>query len=416
MPAMLFRFYTRLLLCCATTAWAEPIAVTLDTTHGMTRAGQPYFVQGAGGDKQLDKLAARGANSLRTWSTEGLGKILDEAAKLGLTVSVGIWLEPDSSWFSYTNPEHRAKQTERVKKEVMAFRDYPALLAWGLGNECEGEGTNAAFWQQLDALAVLLKSLDSAHPTFTALAGLTQDKATGLNQHAPHLDFIGVNTYGGLFGLRKIVERVGWKRPWMLTEWGPQGYWECRKSATGAPLEQTSTEKASMMARAYDEVIATPQGGSFLGSYAFIWGWKYEASDTWFGLMTQAGDTTASVDVLEERWAKRKPQNTAPQVKPLQGVPTETISPGSSFEAHTNASDAESDAMKWRWAVLPEQGGRDAKGHATQPPQVPGCVPKEAQDHATITAPKKAGNYRLYVWITDGNGHAATANAPFAVK
>ena len=52
----------------------------------MTRGGKPYIVQGVGGDKKLRELAARGGNSIRTWSTKGLGKILDEAQSLNLTV------------------------------------------------------------------------------------------------------------------------------------------------------------------------------------------------------------------------------------------------------------------------------------------------------------------------------------------
>ena len=82
----------------------EAIPVVL-TAAGMTRGGKPYFVQGVGGDKRLPELAKRGGNSIRTWSTTGLDKILDEAHSLDLTVSAGIWLESECSWFSYKNPE-----------------------------------------------------------------------------------------------------------------------------------------------------------------------------------------------------------------------------------------------------------------------------------------------------------------------
>ena len=83
----------------------------------------------------MSELATRGANSIRTWSTDHLIETLDEAQKLGLTVSAGIWLEPECSWFSYSNAEHCARQTERVRKDITQYRNHPALLAWGLGNE-----------------------------------------------------------------------------------------------------------------------------------------------------------------------------------------------------------------------------------------------------------------------------------------
>jgi hypothetical protein len=87
----------------------------------------------------------------------------------------------------------------------------------------------------------MVKGIDPAHPTFTAVAGMTEQKAKGLNEHAPHLDYVGVNTYGGLFSLRGQLAKIGWTRPWLVTEWGPQGFWERPKSKSGAPLEQTST-------------------------------------------------------------------------------------------------------------------------------------------------------------------------------
>ena len=162
---------------------AAAIPVTVDAVKGMTRGGQPYFVKGAGGSGNLEALAARGANSTRTWTTGGLKEILDQAESLGLTVSAGIWLESECSWFSYSNPEHCAKQAARVREEVLRYRDHPALLAWGIGNEIEGDGTNIPLWQQLDRLAKLVKELDPAHPTYTAVAGANEAKVKGLMDH-----------------------------------------------------------------------------------------------------------------------------------------------------------------------------------------------------------------------------------------
>lgn len=414
MLRMMSRLIAFTLLVCTTGAWSAPIAVTVDAEHGMTRGGKPYFVKGAGGDTHLDLLAARGANSLRTWSTDGLEKTLAEAGKLGLTVSAGIWLEPECSWFSYHKPQDCAKQAERVKQQVLQFREHPALLAWGLGNEMEGDGNNTPYWQQLDQLAMLVKSLDAAHPTFTAIAGLNPAKAAGLNQYTFHLDYLGINTYGGLFSLRKQIDEMGWKRPWMVTEWGPQGFWERPKHSSGAPLEQTSTEKAAMMARSYDDVIA--KGGPCLGSYAFVWAWKYEATATWFGLLTQDGETTGSVDVLEQRWTGRAPVNHAPEVTPLEGLPKATVAPGTTFKAHLTASDPDHDALAWRWQVLPEKPALDAKGLPLPSPALDASVPPKVTNEATVTAPQAPGVYRVYVQVSDGHGHAATANAPFEVK
>jgi hypothetical protein len=395
-------------------AFAAPVPVTVDAKLGMRRAGEQYFVKGAGGETELERLAARGANSIRTWGTETLANTLADAERFGLTVSAGIWLESECSWFSYAKPEHCAQQAERVRQEVLKFRAHPALLAWGIGNESEGDGTNVAYWQQLERLAVLVKELDPAHPTFTAVAGLSAQKASGLNQYTPHLDFVGVNTYGGLFSLREHLRKVGWTRPWLVTEWGPQGFWERPKGKSGAPLEQTSTEKAAMMARVYDQVIA--QGPACLGSYAFVWGWKFEATATWFGLLTHRGETTAAVDALEEKWTGRQPANRAPATQSIQGVPADPLSPGTKLTVHVPATDPEGDPLSWTWAVLPEAVRHEPGKTPPMPAAIPDTIIATRSNEATVQAPAKPGIYRLYVWISDGKGHAATANTPFEVK
>ena len=332
---------------------AVPVKVTAD---GMPRDGKPYFVKGAGGSGSLEQLAARGANSIRTWTTNGSrGNPRSGGAKLGLTVSAGIWLEPEMFWFSYSNPEHCAKQAERVRKEVMRYRDHPALLAWGIGNEIEGDGNQRRLLAAARPPRVMVKELDPAHPTFTAVAGMSEAKADGLmNAHAPHLDYVGINTYGGVFGLRKHLENIGWKRPWMLTEWGPRGFWESPKTKSGAPLEQTSSEKAGMIREAYQNVMYAD--GGCLGSYVFVWGWKFEATATWFGVFTHEGETTAVGGCAAGSVERQHFQaNRAPDIGKLGGVPKSpmTARQRASMPAR-RPTDPDGDPLDWHWAVLPE--------------------------------------------------------------
>lgn len=394
---------------------ATPTAVPVEIgAEGMKRGGKPYFVKGAGGSGSMEDLASRGGNSLRTWTTNGLGEILDQAQSLGLTVSAGIWLEPECRWFSYRNPEHCAKQAERVEKEVMLYRNHPALLAWGLGNEVEGDGSNAAFWQQLDRLALLVEKLDPAHPTFTTVAGVNQAKVDGLKAHAPHLDYLGVNTYQAVFSLRKHLHKLGWDRPWLLTEWGARGFWESPKSLSGAPIEQTSSEKAVMMRRAYQEVLFP--GDGCLGSYVFVWGWKFEASATWFGIYTHEGDITAAADVLQEMWSSKPPGNQAPSIGRLRGVPKTPLVQGAGFTADVETADPDGDPLSWHWAVLPEPSRHHGHQKFPMPPAVEHAIDEPSAPTAKVKAPATPGIYRLHVWVKDGKGHAATANMPFEVR
>ncbi|MEZ6106120.1 MAG: hypothetical protein R3B96_08420 [Pirellulaceae bacterium] len=56
----------------------------------LTRGGEPYEVHGVGGQTDLAALAGLGGNSIRTWSTDGIDALLDEAHANGLTVCVGF--------------------------------------------------------------------------------------------------------------------------------------------------------------------------------------------------------------------------------------------------------------------------------------------------------------------------------------
>ena len=392
---------------------AAPVPVKIVPGKGLTRGGKSYFIKGAGGTGRMDELVKRGGNSVRTWSTDGLGATLDAAQKHGLTVCAGIWLEPECDWFSYAKPEHCARQTARVLKDVTEFRHHPALLFWGLGNESEGDGKNGAYWKQLGALAQLVHQEDPDHPVFTAVAGLSAEKSAGLNEHAPHMDFVGINIYGELPGLREHLTKVKWTRPWVVTEFGPQGFWERPRAAWGAPFEQTSTEKAAMLRNAYQKAVAP--AGDCWGGYAFLWGHKQEATATWFGLFTPEGESTASVDVLEEVWTGKPPGNRAPDVTPLK-LSLTTLKPGQAFTATATGTDPDSDPLTWHWSVTPESAGRDAKGREKSPAPVPAAIVKSGEGTAEFRAPSQPGAWRVFLRVTDGKGHAATANAPFQVK
>jgi hypothetical protein len=401
-------------LACTTSVLGEAIPAVI-TKDGLQRGGQPYFIKGVGGDTRLAEMKAVGVNSFRTWSHDQLDKQLPEAEKHGLTVCAGIWLEPECEWFSYRKPEHCERQLKRVREIVRKHKDASALLFWGLGNESEGDGHNAAYWQQLDRLAQMVHKEDPAHPTFTALAGVSEEKAAGLNEHAPHLDFIGINTYGALRGLRTDLDKLGWARPWVVTEYGPQGFWERPKTSWGSPLEQTSTEKARTVEEGYRRAILP--GARCLGGYAFLWGQKQEATATWFGLFTRHGEGIATLDMLEQIWTGRVPANTAPVVKELKSTANlGAIKPGAAFQAHLEAFDPNGDTLTYRWEVMTEAIKRDREGREIPVDPIPGCVDSAGKSKVEVTAPKQPGKYRLFGYALDGKGHAGTANVPFRVE
>src|ERR1041384_4850801 len=58
--------------------------------YNLYRNGEPYFIKGAGGYKNFERLKDCGGNSVRLWSTVGAKEYLDKAQALGLTVTLGL--------------------------------------------------------------------------------------------------------------------------------------------------------------------------------------------------------------------------------------------------------------------------------------------------------------------------------------
>ena len=405
-----------LLLSLATThAAAEAVPVKMVPGVGIMRGGEPYFVKGAAGDQYLDELVATGGNSIRTWSTNGLGPILDDAQKRGLTVCAGIWLEPECNWFSYSKPEHCVRQTERVKKEVLQHRDHPALLFWGLGNEAEGDGNNADYWKQLEVLAKAVKEIDPAHPTFTAVAGLQPAKVAGLQAHTPSLDFVGINTYGALHALRGYLAKANWTRPWVVTEYGARGFWESPRTSWDAPIEPTSGNKVRDIRKGYEAAIKP--AGDCWGGYVFLWGQKQEATSTWFGIFTENGEATAVLDLMHELWKGQPPRHRAPELKRLiSSAAQKEIATSSEFTAQAEATDPDGDSLTYHWTVTPESSGRDNKNKERKTKPLPQSVITAEGTSATFRAPEKPGAYRVHLRVTDNRKRAATGNFPIKVK
>lgn len=126
---------------------AKRSVVSVDPTqqaYQLTRNGKPYFIRGAGGREHLEELVKAGGNSIRTWGADDLESLLDEAHRLGLTVTVGLWLGHERHGFNYQDDKAIVEQLEKARDNILRYKDRPALLMWGVGNEIEGDGGNPA--------------------------------------------------------------------------------------------------------------------------------------------------------------------------------------------------------------------------------------------------------------------------------
>jgi hypothetical protein len=392
----------------------------------LVRDGTPFVIRGAGGESHLDVLAACGGNAIRTWGVESAGKLvdgkplLDRAHELGIAVTVGIWLAHERHGFDYGDAAKVAEQRRQVEEAVRRFKDHPALLSWGLGNEMEGPtgaGASPAVWQEVNHLAKLVKRIDPHHPVMPVVANVNAGKVAAIRTHAPEIDILGVNAYAGAAGVGGRLREFGWSKPYCVTEFGVPGPWETDHTDWNAPIEPSSRAKAAATYVTCDEIMADTKG--CLGTYVFLWGSKQEATGSWFSMFLPTGEKTPRVDAIARAWTGGWPANRAPVLKDVS-MPLENsrIRPGGRVAVRARYEDPEGDPLAYSWEVLEESRDRREGGDAERRPDAVRGAVKGAADPgaAEVIAPTKPGAYRLFVTVRDGRGSAATDNWAFFVS
>ena len=380
--------------------------------------GKPFEVKGVGGEGALELLRDSGGNTVRTWGIgETTPEMLDEAHRLGLKVALGYWIGHERHGFSYTDWGSVTGQADALFAAVRKFKDHPAVLLWGIGNEMEGfESTsNPAIYTQIEYLAKKVKEIDPNHPVMTVTAEIGKRQIEGLNRFCPSVDIHGINSYGGVVSLPKRYKEGGGVKPYVITEFGPAGTWETEPNRWGMPDELSSTEKAKYYRRAYETVHADPL---CLGSFAFMWGSKQEASATWFGLLLPSGEKLAGVDELTQLWSGKPAENLCPVIQSiaLQG-PNQLLDQGAIIEVKLEASDPEGKELKVTW-VLTEDWKETAEGgdeRPAPPTYSEAILPESTASHARIQIPQNGGTFRVYAYVVDPAGGAATANVSIKV-
>jgi hypothetical protein len=402
-------------------AFPQPVPVELvqnaDGAWQLLRDGKPYFIRGAGGSGSKELLAASGANTFRTWGVgPEMGDQLDEAQALGLTVVVGHWLGHPRHGFDYNDLDMVSEQFARVREDVLKYKDHPAVLLWAIGNEMEGfaEGDDAAVWSHVQALATMIKDIDPNHPTMTVTAEIGGAKVRAVHSLCPDVDIMGINSYGGLPSVPKRYRRLKGTKPIVVTEFGPPGTWEIGMTEFGAPPELTSTEKAAVYRDAFT-AGCLDFGDMCLGGFAFTWGFKMEATSTWFGMFLPNGDKLASVDAMTEIWSGQPPANLCPEIRSFGLQGSDVVAPGDTVKVTLDIVDPEGAEVAVKWIVRGETEDYFTGGdHRAVPFELDGIVVDSSPTGATLVVPG-GGIYRVYMFASDGSGAGATATVPIKV-
>jgi hypothetical protein len=381
---------------------------------------QPYFVKGAGGRKYIPELKAAGANTIRTWSTDFVTPVLDEAQKNGLKVCLGLWMKQERHKFNYSDPEAVASQLEKLRSAVRRYKNHPALLMWCCGIEVEsGAGTNVAVYKAINDVARMVHEEDRNHPTTTAFAdlGYNNIKAALAAQYCPELDIFGVNSYGGLATMADRLKNVGWTRPYMIMEFGPKGQWEVSRTSWESEVEQMPLDKAAFYLESYNKSISSQENWC-LGSFVFSWDYKFECTPTWYSMHLPDGSRMNPCDTMWRAWSGRDPTNRCPQIRWIgSSLDRQKVGPNKPFILDVDATDPEGDALRIEWILMSEVKKKGADGFTTTDLKPIGNrITDGTLKKAKIMTPTAAGAYRVFVYVYDGRGNASSANMPFYVE
>jgi hypothetical protein len=417
--------------------------------------GRNGTIRGVGGWTNMEQAKSAGADALRTWHLSDLPDAVVKAEARGLKISAGIWLTHNKTRYETCHESDLEEDTywqhelKTYLAAVRAAKNSSSILWWTVGNEMELEVNWAAgtecLWKRLEWVARAVKAEDPDHPIGTVFAGLHQEKVNNVLKLCPSIDFLGVNSYGdSSLRVGSDLASWNWPKPYTILEYGPTGHWEAPVTAWGAFIEETSSQKVARYLATCNSCQLDP---SCIGGFAFVWGWKWEKTGTWYGMFNEWDDVTKGVTAnctscssevvaaVESCWKAEVPSTAPPTIHSvsLNGA----VLAGMRFSVDLQTSTIEVNATQKQghpltavWAVT-EDVVSDAIGGAFEAtnPLISGLFGTSKSSGLGLSTQLNTSkltpstNYRLYVFVREDPSfcgstcprHEAVANMPFHI-
>lgn len=399
------------------------VSQNADGQYRLLVDGKDFQVKGAGVEfGQISTLAENGGNAFRTWRTDNgrhdAIEVLDAAYEHNLMVLMGLEVGRERHGYDYGNKAWVQQQFDHIISEVERLKQHPALLGWAIGNELNLGQNDLRIFDAVNDISKKIHEIDPNHVTTTTLAGIDKRVVDYIKEHCTDIDFLSIQYYGEIEHLHEHLEEAGYDGPYMITEWGVTGHWEVQRTKWDVAIEPTSYEKAKSIINRYD-VITNKDTGRCLGSFVFLWGQKQERTPTWYGMFLEDGSKTESVDAMHYLWTGNWPENRCPSIQQLtlngaDAYQNVTLQSRQAFEAQVMYRNYENDSLNFYWEIMKESTDLGWGGDYESKPDV--VFSAKGKDKITINAPAENGAYRLFIYIKDEFGNAATANIPFLVK
>ena len=405
-------------------AYSQPSKVEvikINNSYTLLKDGEPYYIKGAGAKDHFGLLESSGANSIRIWSTNN-GQLLDSAYNHGMTVSLGLYVRPERSGMNYNDEYAVRGQIEQLKQEILKYKDHPALLIWGIGNEVDLRYSNFKVWDTIEEVAKFLKEVDANHPSMTVIAGLDPSKVYLIKERCPSIDILGLNAYGSIENASKYIRKYNWDKPYIVSEWGVNGPFEAPRTSWGAKIEPPGGIKAKQRMRRYKKLIETDTD-LCLGSYCFLWGQKQESTATWHGMFLSDGRPTEAVDFMSYCWNGNWPDSRAPSINSIKLDGTNwkkdhLLTPNVETTLEITYDVFNNKEVFIDYKLFPEaftnKIGGDIQDSVSE---IEFEITSNSKDGKIIfKTPSKLGAYRIFAITSNSNSQCSVANIAFIVE
>lgn len=414
--------------------------------YQLYRNGEPFYIQGAGGESRFSELAEIGGNTIRIYDTLNLENKLNEAYRYNLAVIVDLPLYRfQTSYNQYLIKEDVIQLKKSIKGLVQKHKNHPALLMWNLGNEIQYPVVfqknriaqnfddvieifkvlfqRRKFIKTYNELLKFIHEVDPDHPVTTSVAtNKFWKKLLNIHIYSSDLDVIGYNIFAPPERIKPQLEKLSKMikmKPYYISEWGMEGPWAQEKTSWGAPIETTSTNKGEQ----YKENFSIFQNlySESLGSAVFYWGQKQERTHTWFNIFDEHGRKSQIYFELKQLWGNEISNPQPPQIRYMlvdkKGAKDNLVFvPGESKKAQVFFNSEADSAFQYYWEIH-EEGwnyeGEGAKHKLTK--KIPDSIENNGESEVYFTVPAIEGPYRIFVFVYDNYGNFSSANTPFYV-
>ena len=398
--------------------------------------GKPYYIRGVAYntahdwrdgntpltrrqvEKDFERIKAMGANTIRRYDHSIYDRnVLNIAAEFDLRVLYGFWFDPKVDY--YTDSVRVKEYTDKVIEKVLEYKDHSSVLAWSLGNETWGQlkhryskpyliEVRRSYVKMIETLAERIHEIDPERPVFTCIEHEEYQlpgEIVAFRDGAPSIDAVGVNSYyrEQISKLNHVTWQFDSLRPYLVSEFGPRGYWDpsYNRTRNGKLIEDSEKEKALWYKDQWTNYVSSFKGYN-IGGFAYCWHDRMEGSYTWFGLTDYKSRLKPGYYALKELWTNEK----------IQGLPQFSITmpdklvAGQEYTCTATCAGLASQNYTYEWYLHKNDYLErvDAVESINEGQSVQLKVP---QDHL---------NYRLYLYVSDDKGNVSTASAPVDVR